>query len=557
MNFIAAIKTALIKSVGMPMEPLRRLTSFSRRWAAIAQLFAPSIYPTMSASACLLALSLTPNLLRARTHEISVEYESETYPKISEQELAIFEIPNRIQSEIKPAAESIKLASWEMPEPTSAKQKVAEQEFDANETKIDLVAGVELQEGPATWDVPYEVGALFDKGLYIRGKDLKKNPYSIYFGGRLQLRHAGFTRDEQFWTDSAGVTREIRNRNRFETERARLNISGTVLDPNLSYYIIYDGDEDGAANVDQLAYIFTYKVDEALKLRIGRWKAASDREWLTSSRHLRMVDRSMATEFFRVAFTDGIWLLGDIGNGWHYETSFTNGLRTSSRRTTSLDDGLGGAATLYVDPLGDFGQGDVDYACHTSPVVRIGGSFAVDKSLDRSDAGFALGDGNYLRLTDGTALNQTGALAPGVRVLGVRTLKGGLDFAIKYRGASLDAEYFLRSLQDFTADGALPLNQINDRGYRVGAGIFLVPKRLDINGRLSQISGPFGDAFEYSLGSNWYWGSGKRDGKLDDRVNKLSFDVTELKGNPAASGPSDLVPGDDGVLFRTQLQIGF
>ncbi len=329
------------------------------------------------------------------------------------------------------------------------------------------------------------------------------------------------------------------------------------MHPDLSYYIIYDGDEDGASNVDQLAYIFTFKVDNALKLRVGRWKAASDREWLTSSRHLRMVDRAMATEFFRASFTDGIWLLGDIGNDWHYETSLTNGLRTSSRTSNALDDALGAAATLYVDPLGPFGEGDVDYACHSTPVVRMGASLAVDKTDDRSDAGFPLGDGNYLRLTDGTALNETGALVPGVRVLGVRTLKGGLDFAIKYRGASLDAEYFLRSLQDFTATGALPLSQINDRGYRVGAGFFVVPKRLDFNGRISQVSGPFGDAFEYSLGSNWYWGHGKRDGKLDDRVNKLSFDVTELKGNPASSGPSDLVPGDDGLLFRTQLQIGF
>lgn len=404
----------------------------------------------------------------------------------------------------------------------------------------------------------FEVGALFDKGIFLRGTDLERDPYAMYLGARAQLRHTGFVRSEETWTDSAGVTRTIRNRNNFESERMRLNISGTAIDPAMTYYFVLDGDADGASNVDMLVSFFNYKFDDKFQVRFGRWKVAADREWLLSSRYSTLVDRSMATEFFRVGFSDGIWLIGDMENNWRYEMSLTNGLRTSNRRAFSLDDNLGAAATVYWDALGPFGPGMVDYAHHDDPVVRVGGSFAVNKADDRSDVGFPSGDNNFVRLSDGTRLSDVGALGPDANLLGDRILEGAIDYAVKWRGWFLSTEVFVRSIQDLTADRPIAFSEINDYGFRCDWGKFLVPKRLDVIGRVSNVAGgPFGDAWEYAAGFNYYWGSGSRDGVLSDRINKFSMDVTLLDGNPVTSGPSDLVAGDTGVLFRSQMQIGF
>ena len=403
----------------------------------------------------------------------------------------------------------------------------------------------------------FEIGALFDKGVFIRATDLQRDPYALYVGARLQLRHTGFARSEETWTDAAGVTRTIRNRNNFETERVRLNLSGAALDPALTYYFVFDGDADGASNADLLVAYFNYEAAEWFQVRLGRWKVASDREWLMSSRYTTISDRSMATEFFRVGFSDGLWVLGDLGGGFHYETSLTNGLRSSTRRPFNLDDNLAAAATVYCDPLGPFGPGMVDYACHADPVVRIGASLAANKSDDRSDVGFPTGDDNFVRLSDGTLLSQTGALGPGVNLLGDRVFEASFDAALKWRGWFVSSEAFVRSIQDLTADGPTVVSQIDDHGFRCDFGKFLVPKRFDLIGRVSHVGGTFGDAWEYAAGCNYYWGSGSRNGKLDDRINRLTFDVTLLKGNPVTSAPADLIAGDDGVLFRTQAQIGF
>ena len=412
-------------------------------------------------------------------------------------------------------------------------------------------------EPPGAEPTRFELGAQFDKGLFLRGADLRRDPFAIYVGARLQLRHTGFLRDEEFFTDQTGATSEILNRNSFESERARLNLNGVGGHPDLTYNIVLDGDSDGASNVDALLYMMTYEADRRLKVRFGRWKVASHREWLLSSRFLQMVDRSLATEFFRVGFSDGVWLLGDVGEA-HYEVSLTNGARTATTRPLALDDNLAFAGTVYWDPLGPYGPGHADYAWHETPVVRLGASFVFDKSSDRIDEGEPLGDDNFVRLTDGTLLAATGALAPGVRLTGDRIYEGSIDLSAKHRGWSASFEFFFRTLQDFTADGPLPLSQIDDNGFRIDVGKFLLPQRLDVNGRMSQIGGLFGDAFEYSLGVNYYWGSHRNaEGALDDRVNKWSFDVTEVKGAPVTSTPANFVAGDDGVLFRTQLQWGF
>jgi hypothetical protein len=141
------------------------------------------------------------------------------------------------------------------------------------------------------------------------------------------------------------------------------------------------------------------------------------------------------------------------------------------------------------------------------------------------------------------------ALAAGVQVDHFDIYLYTLDAAFKYRGFSVNGEYFFRWLQDVRGSGPLPRNQFFDHGYYFEAGVFLVPKQIELNGRLSQIFGSHGDAGEYAGGINWF---------INGTHNlKLTFDVTRLVQTPANnSGPNYRV-GDTGVMFRTQFQAAF
>ena len=147
-------------------------------------------------------------------------------------------------------------------------------------------------------------------------------------------------------------------------------------------------------------------------------------------------------------------------------------------------------------------------------------------------------------------MNQTGALSPGVTLSGVDVFFYGVDFAAKWRGWSFNSEVFLRWLENFEADGALPDNNLLQRGYYIEGGRFIVPQKLDVNFRYSEVQGLYGGGSEYTAGFNWY--------PLEQSFKlKWSFDVTVLDGSPLNNSSSDILVGDDGTLFRTQFQAEF
>ena len=50
------------------------------------------------------------------------------------------------------------------------------------------------------------------------------------------------------------------------------------------------------------------------------------------------------------------------------------------------------------------------------------------------------------------------------------------DAGIKWRGLAVNGQYFMRWLNDFDADGPLPLASTFDRGGEISASYFVEPK---------------------------------------------------------------------------------
>ena len=132
-------------------------------------------------------------------------------------------------------------------------------------------------------------------------------------------------------------------------------------------------------------------------------------------------------------------------------------------------------------------------------------------------------------------------------------LLAAVDANLKYRGLSVLTEYYFRSLTDFA--GGPAVEDLFDHGFMLQTGMFLIRERLEILGRWSRVVGDSGtlgstvESFdEVAAGVVLYFRG---------HSSKLTFDVTHLNGAPVRDLALNVLPGDDGMMYRTQLQIRF
>ncbi len=309
-----------------------------------------------------------------------------------------------------------------------------------------------------------------------------------------------------------------------------------------------DGDTDDGHALDFFDYYWAWQATDSFQIQMGKRKVTASRQWLLGARNTRFADRPMANDFFRPDRTVGIFGVGTFAQHGHYEVMVGNGYRTANLPNASTDNRFTFAATSYVDPAGDFGSQLVDFDNTDNALWRIGHS-AVYSPQTSPGSGVRIEETDFIRLSDGTRLNQIGAISPGVTVSAFDVWLYGVDLAWKRRGWSLNSEVFLRWIDNLRGDGALTNDEIFQHGFYVEGGKFLFAKQLDLNARYSRVDGEYGAANEYAFGMNYY--------PLAKPSVKVTFDVTRLDGSPLQNTTSDILVGDDGILFRTQFQAEF
>lgn len=435
------------------------------------------------------------------------------------------------------------------------KPKKRVEQVECQEDKIYYqvpLVGERLQDNSATKPntKPFKQrwGVNYNKGFLISPLDEKRDKFQLKVNGWIQFRHNAFTRSEETWTDNAGVTREIRSRNHFDIERARLTFGGYAIDPRLTYFLQLDGDTDGREVVDFFDYWWAWKFSDALRVQLGKRKVAASRRWLMGARDSRFVDRPIATDFFRPDRTTGIWATGKFDDVLFYEANVGNGLRTAARNEAEIDEKLSFAGTFWWDAAGPFGKSITDHALSQETLIRIGASAAYSSQVG-SSLGNPLRESTFLRLADGTLLSDTGALAPGVTVSKSDVTLAAVDFGWKDNGWSLSAEAYFRWLRDLAGDGPLPQDDIFQQGFFVELGSVIVQDFSDWNVRYSEIRGDFGEGNETAVGINFY--------PMRNTGVKISFDLSYINDSPLNNTASEVLVGDNGFLFRTQLQAQF
>jgi len=335
-------------------------------------------------------------------------------------------------------------------------------------------------------------------------------PFLFKFNDDTQLRYLNTLNSDDTFTDHLGNVREVHRRNDITVNRQMFNFSGYVFDKRLLYSLkIWTS--AGAASI-VIAGNIGWQFDKRLTLTGGYTGVPGSRSLVATFPYFQAIDRSMADNFFRPGFTQGAWASGEAVKGLNYIAFVGNGLNTLSISANKIDTHLVLSGSTWWEPFGSYGGEPGksrnmydDYFSSKKTRIRIGTSFTRSREDRFSNLDQSNPDNTSLHNSDGVLTFATGAFAPGVTVDDALYKMWAIDGGIKWNGFAANGQYFTRWLNDFVADGPLPLTSTFDHGFELTAGHFVVPKKLQLYARGSMVFGEFKNSSEYGGGARWYF----------------------------------------------------
>lgn len=326
------------------------------------------------------------------------------------------------------------------------------------------------------------------KGFQIAKNEFASLNISIYG----MVRYLNQIPGNQTWEDHLGRKKEFVGRNDFSWHRSMIWFTGHVGTPKFTY----------AATVwsilsTQQTLVYgnmQYKFNRHFRLGMGIAPNLNIRSMQGAFPYFMSTDRTMCEDAIRGGFTMGIFLMGEILPKLQYSLMLGNNLSTLGIKANKLTRDLApSASVIWMPTTGEFGprggQGDFEY--HTKLATRFGASYTHSREDRFNNTGEPAPDNTQVRMSDGVLFFELGALANGITVDKADFDMLSVDLGFKYRGLSVYAELYYRTLSNFVADGPTLISFINDNGYTFQVSYMLIPKVLSVYGINSMILDEF------------------------------------------------------------------
>ncbi len=358
----------------------------------------------------------------------------------------------------------------------------------------------------------------------------------------------------QEFTDHLGNTRTVDGRHDIYPHRVMVFFKGWLGNPKLIYSMTFWTVLDTSQNAifTNVGYQFSRKfsIYAGLNGNPGTRSLQGNHPlWLGN-------DRVMADEFFRPFFGSGIWAQGEVVPGIWYNTMLSNTNSILDVKSSQLDrNWTTGASTWWMPTTKEFGPKGAygDWEWHEKTATRFGVSWTRSPEQRFTDS-LTGGPGNTtLRLADSVNVFENGALASNVTVDAADYQILSFDAGMKYKGIFLQTEIYNRWLDNFVANGLLPVASIHDTGFYVQAAFYPVKKKLEVYGATSQIFGDksagFANSSEYLVGMNFY--------PIDSRYVRLNLQLIDVNNSPVSSAFGYYVGGQKGTTFASAFSVFF
>ena len=296
------------------------------------------------------------------------------------------------------------------------------------------------------------------------------------------------------YTDAFGITKNVQERQDVQLLKLQIKFLGWMLNPKFRYFLYAwtsNANQGQGAQV-VLAGNLQYTFNKHLTLGGGIRSLPGTRSvegnfpfWLNvDSRHI-------ADEFMRPSYTSGLWATGNITDRLKYQAMVGNNMSTLGVPASRLDNGFNTLSTALIwFPTGDFekgfsGQGWGDFEHHEKLSTRLAVHFSRSNENKESQPDSEQFENTQLRLSDGTVIFTSNLFAPGVTITDARYRMTTVDGGIKYRGFSLEGEYFWRWLDDFkfletvTPETLQRIpSKLFDHSFQIQGSAMVVPKTL-------------------------------------------------------------------------------
>jgi hypothetical protein len=358
------------------------------------------------------------------------------------------------------------------------------------------------------------------------------------------------------YTDSFGNTFSVKQREDFQLNKFFLPFSGWFLSPKARYYLYVwssnpsQGDPAQVVGAGNLSYSF----NRHFTLGGGITSLPSVRSTEGQFPYwLGVDDRLIADEFFRGSYTSGLWLKGEISTKVKYMAMLANNLSTLGVSAAQLDNGLNTTSFMlqWLPTTGEFGLYGTfgDYDWHEKLATRLGAHYTHSREDKQSQPGANAIENSQIRLTDGSVIFTPDLFGPGITVEQVDYDMVSVDGGVKYKGLSIEAEYYWRWLSDFAGSNTSGIEDIDDHGFQVQASAMVVPKVLQVYAGGSGIFGRYGDASELRAGANWY--------VAKDRGLRVNVEWLHLNECPVGYTAVPYPVGGNGDVIHTNFEMNF
>jgi hypothetical protein len=377
---------------------------------------------------------------------------------------------------------------------------------------------------------------------------------SVNFRGWTYVRYLNQLALDETYTDAFGQTTAVQRRHDMQFQKVMLYFSGFLLDPSFRYllYVWSSNTSQGLGAQVVVNGNLNYTWSDYLTLGAGVSGLPGVRSLEGSSPFWLSVDsRMIADEFFRPSYTAGIWATGELPARFKYNVMLGNNLSQLGVDAGQLDSGLNtvSAALAWFPTTGEFGfRGRFgDYDEHEHLATRFAAHFTRSPEDRTSQPDTEDFENVQIRLSDGNVVFEPNLFGPGIVVTNATYTMTATDFGLKFRGFSLDGEYYLRWVTEFSGPGSEIVDDLFDHGFQAQASAMVWPKTVQLYAGTSKIFGQYGDPWDVRAGASWFpWHSA---------VARLNAEWMYLDRSPVGNFSLPYPVGAQGNVFYANLEV--